>query len=178
MRVAPASGGATSASPGTNFATSSTFAPQRSKLVWVWLTQESGVRETRHSRFITRPPKTRPATYHTASPIRQAPSARVNTAPAGSRPSPAIAPATISVGTAGTGRPSWSHRTLRNTKERPIGLVTVRSCPAAPTRTRKLPGLDPGGALGEDRRHGIVDALLCFRTARIEQALIGGGVPH
>ncbi len=53
MRVAPASGGAISESPGTNLATTSAFMPQRSKRDCVSLTQESGVSEMRHRVFIT-----------------------------------------------------------------------------------------------------------------------------
>ena len=56
MRVAPANGGAMVARPGTNFAITSAFTPQRSKRDCVWLTHESGVSDTRHSVFITRLP--------------------------------------------------------------------------------------------------------------------------
>ena len=56
MRMAPASGGAIVASPGMNFAITNEFTPQRSKRICVWLTQESGSRETRHRVLSTRMP--------------------------------------------------------------------------------------------------------------------------
>jgi hypothetical protein len=56
MRMAPASGGAMMAKPGTNLAIIRELTPQRSKRDWVWLTQESGSREMRHSVFSTRIP--------------------------------------------------------------------------------------------------------------------------
>ena len=56
MCVAPANGGAMVARPGTNFATTSAFTPQRSNRDCVWLTHESGVSDTRHNVFITRLP--------------------------------------------------------------------------------------------------------------------------
>ena len=56
MRMAPARGGAMMARPGTNLAITSELMPQRSKRVWVWLTQESGSKEMRHSVFSTRMP--------------------------------------------------------------------------------------------------------------------------
>ena len=56
MRMAPASGGAMMARPGTNLAITSELMPQRSKRVCVWLTQESGSREILHSVFSTRMP--------------------------------------------------------------------------------------------------------------------------
>ena len=138
MRVAPASGGATSDRPGMNLATISTFAPQRSKLDWVSLTQVSGVREMRHSSFMTRPPNSRPATYQVLSPIRQATHGQPEHRPAAAGwPSAAMAPATTSVGTAGSGRPSWSHSTLTKTTPRPIGLSTAGSCPADGRRDKE-----------------------------------------
>ena len=42
--------------PGYELGGDQRVAPQRSKRVWVWLTQESGVREIRHNSFITRLP--------------------------------------------------------------------------------------------------------------------------
>ncbi len=39
MRMAPAIGGAMVDKPGTNFAMTIELMPQRSKRVWVWLTQ-------------------------------------------------------------------------------------------------------------------------------------------
>ena len=67
--------------------------------------------------------------YQAPSPAMQAAIARMNTAPAGSRPSAAMAPATMSVGSTGTGRPSWLHSTFRNMTLRPMGLAIGRSCP-------------------------------------------------
>ena len=89
-----------------NFATMRIFAPQRSKLVCVWLTHESGLREMRHKRLITRPPSTRPAMYQTLSPITHAATARPNNAMGGRRPAAASAPARTSVGSTGIGKPS------------------------------------------------------------------------
>src|SRR6185312_16662150 len=80
IRVAPASGGAISDRPGTNLATNRALPPQRSKRVWVWLTQESGVREMRHNSFITRLPYRRPDRYHAVSPMKQAATAPMQSA--------------------------------------------------------------------------------------------------
>jgi len=133
MRVAPASGGAIIDRPGTNLAMTSARGPQRSKLACVWLTQVSGVSEMRHRSFITRAPYLRPARYQLLSPMRQAATARANTADAGSRPFAARAPATTSVGTAGRGRPSCSSSTLRKIRLSPKGSRTCRSCPVRGT---------------------------------------------
>ena len=56
MRMAPASGGAMMARPGTNLAITRELIPQRSKRDCVWLTQESGSSEIRQSVFSTRIP--------------------------------------------------------------------------------------------------------------------------
>ena len=82
-------------------------------------TQESGDSEMRHSVRITPAPKRRPAQYHIASLSRHASSATSTTASSGSLPPAASAPATISVGTAGTGTPACSISTLKNTTSRP-----------------------------------------------------------
>src|SRR4051794_10252587 len=65
--VAPASGGAIRASPGTNLATSSAFEPQRSKRDCVSLTHESGVSDIRHNSFMTLLPYILPARNQTLS---------------------------------------------------------------------------------------------------------------
>src|SRR6185312_1429924 len=177
MRVAPASGGATIDRPGMNLATMSARGPQRSKRAWVWLTHTSGVSEMRHSTPMTRPPKRRPARYQVLSPIRHALTASAATPAPDRRPSPASAPATIRVGTAGTGTPSCMSSTLRNTNSRPNGGATRASCGARSRATIGLKG-DSGGVLGEDRGHRRVDALLRLGAAHPVQALVHRGVPQ
>src|ERR1700716_182474 len=104
--VAPASGGAMSANPGTNLATSSAFEPQRSKRDWVSLTHESGVSDIRHNNFMTPLPYTLPARNQTLSAATHAKMAAANSAAGDIVPSAAQAPATIRVGITGTGSPS------------------------------------------------------------------------
>src|SRR6185312_10304870 len=104
--VAPASGGAMSASPGTNLATSSAFEPQRSKRDCVSLTHESGVSDIRHKSFITLLPYTLPARNQTLSAATQAKMVQRNNAVGEIVPCAAHAPATIRVGITGTGNPS------------------------------------------------------------------------
>src|ERR1700737_2593107 len=104
--VVPASGGAMSANPGTNLATSSAFEPQRSKRDCVSLTQESGVSEIRHNSFMTPLPYTLPARNQTLSAATHAKMAPANNAAGDIVPSAAQAPATIKVGITGTGSPS------------------------------------------------------------------------
>src|SRR5579862_9959463 len=91
----------------------------------------------------------RPATYQTLSPITHAPIASAQTPTAESRPSAASAPATMSVGSAGTGKPSCSRSTLKNTRLSPKG-ATEASCRAAVRVTRKRAASGrplPGAAL-------------------------------
>src|SRR5258708_22118252 len=95
--VAPASGGAMSANPGTNLATSSAFEPQRSKRDCVSLTQESGVNDIRHNSFMTPLPYTLPARNHTLSAATHAVMAAANNATGDIVPWAAQAPATIRV---------------------------------------------------------------------------------
>src|ERR1700730_5911497 len=104
--VAPASGGAMSANPGTNLATSSAFAPQRSKRDCVSLTHESGVSDIRHNNFMTPLPYILPARKQTLSAATQAKMAQGNNAAGDIVPCAAQAPATIRVGITGTGSPS------------------------------------------------------------------------
>src|SRR5579862_9047639 len=136
----------------------------------------------------------RPATYQTLSPITHAPIASAQTATAESRPSAASAPATMSVGSAGTGKPSCSRSTLKKTRLSPKG-ATEPSCRAAVRVTRKRlepgftglptvnrswagPGLVSTGILGKDRGHGVIDALLRFRTAHAIKTLVDRSVPQ
>ena len=56
MRIAPASGGAMMASPGTNLAMMSELTPHRSKRICVLLTQESGSSDILHRVLSTRMP--------------------------------------------------------------------------------------------------------------------------
>src|SRR5262249_1773085 len=66
-----------------------------------------------------------PARYQSPSPMLQARKARPNSAASGRRPSPARPPATMRVGTAGTGRPTCSSSTLTKTVVKP-GSLTLR----------------------------------------------------
>ena len=125
--MAPTSGGATVDSPGTNLATSSMRPRQRSKRSSDCFTQESGDSEMRHSVRITPAPKRRPARYHAVSLSRQAASAASTTPGSSSRSLAASAPATINVGTAGTGAPACSTSTLKNTTSNPYCAISAMS---------------------------------------------------
>src|SRR5579862_9879663 len=104
--VAPASGGAMRANPGTNLATRSAFEPQRSNRDCVSLTQESGVSDIRHNNFMTPLPYTLPARNQTLSAATHAKMAPANSAAGDIVPWAAQAPATMRVGITGTGSPS------------------------------------------------------------------------
>ena len=98
MPSAPASAVATDANPGTNFATISEPAPQRSKIDSVWRTQPSGESETRHNTRSTLRPKRWPAKYQALSAIRQAATAVPSSAATLNSPRAASAPVTSSTG--------------------------------------------------------------------------------
>src|SRR5580658_3664258 len=94
---------------------------------------------------------------------------------AGRRPPAASAPATIRVGTAGSGRPSCSSSTLRNSTPRPKGVATERSCSAAAAANKQTRS---ARVAAEDRSDRSVDALLRLRSAHAIEALIRRGVPQ
>ena len=101
----PANGGVIIDPPGTNFASIKVSLPQRSNRYSDWRTQEPDDSDIRHRSFVTRPPYSRPALYQIVSLMAQAMNATPKIANAENFPSAASAPATISVGTAGIGRP-------------------------------------------------------------------------
>src|SRR6266852_1433821 len=71
----------------------------------------------------------RPPAYHRPSPMKQAANATPNTAAGESWPPAASAPATISVGTAGTGRPACSTSTLMKISSKPWRATrSISSC--------------------------------------------------
>src|SRR3984893_7261650 len=79
---------------------------------------------------------------------------------------------------AGTGSPSWSSSTLRNTTLRVKGLeglATGGSCPAHARGTRNA---GSAGVLGEDRGHRRVDLFLGFRAAHAVETLLDGRMPQ
>ena len=123
MRIAPASGGAIVARPGMNLPRTRVIPPQRSKWFSVWRTHESGDSEMRQRVVMTRRPYCRPATYQAESPIMEAAKATPKTAGADSVPSTASAPATISVGIAGSGTPSCSSSTLAKINASPCRAI-------------------------------------------------------
>jgi hypothetical protein len=108
-------GGAMMARPGMNFAMTRELMPQRSKRVCVWLTQESGSSEILQRALRTRMPYLSPIQYQPQSAARHASTDPVNSSGNDIPPRAAMAPATMSVGTAGTGSPIWSRSTLTNT---------------------------------------------------------------
>jgi hypothetical protein len=82
-------------------------------------THVSGERETRQSNLRILWPWWRPRRNQRVSASTVAKKAARRSFAKGSRPSAARAPATTSVGTAGTGSPSCSRRTFRKTKPVP-----------------------------------------------------------
>src|SRR6185436_12525624 len=74
-----------------------------------------------------------PAAYHSVSPTTQAANATANSALSDSLPCAARAPATTSVGTAGSGRPTCSSSTLTKTSASPYcatrRTISVKSAP-------------------------------------------------
>ena len=72
---------------------------------------------------MTRCPYSRPATYQSTSPMLAARKATQKIASAEDVPSAASAPATTSVGMAGSGRPIRSSSTLAKTNARPYCVI-------------------------------------------------------
>ena len=105
-----------------NFAMTRELTPQRSNRVCVWLTQESGSKEILHRVFKTRMPYLSPTRYQPQSAARHAITDPMNSAGSDTCPRAATAPATMSVGTAGTGRPIWLRSTLTTTIINPYWL--------------------------------------------------------
>src|ERR1700740_2819954 len=97
-----------------------------------------------------------------------------------------MAPATTRVGTTGTGTPSCCNRTLRNTRPRPMGLRTLRSCAARRRATRTPAGervssrtaVMSGREVGEEGGYRRVDPLLRVCTRCTVEVLIDRGVPE
>src|SRR6266849_1029691 len=110
----PASGAATTASPGTQGAATRARPPYRVKRSSVRRTQESGSMEMRQMRRSTAPPRIRPAQNHTECPTIDARTESATICGKASRPDLASTPAPTSSGAAGTGAPSWSHRAAAN----------------------------------------------------------------
>src|ERR1700730_16682998 len=122
-RTVPAIAGEIVNRPGTNFASTKVRLPQRWNRYSDWRTQDSGDNDIRHRSFITRRPNSRPTVYQVASLMAQAMNATANSANAEIFPSAANAPATISVGSAGIGRPICWMRTFANTSARPYCVI-------------------------------------------------------
>src|SRR6266478_3841328 len=122
-RMVPAIAGEIINRPGTNFASTKVRLPQRWNRYSDWRTQDSGDNDIRQRSFITRRPNSRPTVYQVASLIAQAMNATANSASAEIFPSAANAPATISVGSAGIGRPICCMSTLANTSARPYCVI-------------------------------------------------------
>src|ERR1700682_2389978 len=109
--------------PGTNFASTKVRLPQRWNRYSDWRTQDSADNDIRHRSFITRRPNSRPTVYQVASLMAQATNATANSANGEIFPSTANGPATISVGSAGIGRPICCMSTFANTSARPYCVI-------------------------------------------------------
>ncbi|MNS62346.1 hypothetical protein D3C72_954040 [compost metagenome] len=106
--------------PGSSFATTSERGPTRRYSDWVWRMQESGEIDTLQMVRSIGCPSRRPAKYQPVSAIRQATITAASTAPIdGPVSCMPSAPATNSIGYAGTGSPACSTSTFRNTSISP-----------------------------------------------------------
>src|SRR5690348_5547825 len=139
--MAPTIGGATVDNPGTNFATSRTCPPQRWKCRSDLRTQVSGDNEMRQRVRITPAPKWRPAQYHIRSASRHASKVTSSTPASESCALAANAPATTSVGTAGTGTPACSTSTLRKISSSPYCAISAMIAWAIEATLETLHGL-------------------------------------
>ena len=112
----PASGGATTARPGTQGAATRARPPWRVKRSSVRRTQESGSMEIRQIRRSTAPPRFRPAQNQTECPSMEARTESAMTCGNAMLPDLARAPAPRRSGAAGSGAPSCSHREAANNR--------------------------------------------------------------
>src|SRR6202158_2199393 len=117
-RMVPAIAGEIINKPGTNFASTKVRLPQRWNRYSDRRTQDSGDNDIRHRSFITRWPNSRPTVYQVASLMAQEMNTTANSAHGEIFPSAANAPATISVGSAGIGRPICCMSKLANNSGR------------------------------------------------------------
>src|SRR6202171_2100406 len=122
-RMVPAIAGEIINRPGTNFARPKVRSAQRGDRYADRRTQDSGDNDIRHRSFITRWPNSRPTVYQVASLMAQAMNTTANSANGEIFPSAPNAPATISVGSAGIGRPICCMSTFANTSARPYCVI-------------------------------------------------------
>ncbi len=108
--MAPAIGGATTDTPGRNFAAINEPPPHFRKKLWFWLTQTLGVRESLQRNRNTVYPYTRPATNQAASPAVLPAIEAANAAATDTSGLLASAPMMTSTGADGSGAPSRAHR--------------------------------------------------------------------